>query len=220
MTDSESRKLILVPEFPPVPKDVRALLGPSWTVDGEKNRHYEDLISRVGAAVGAVDIIDWLMVKDLVNITWDIQRFRRVQASTIKIGRRQAMEKALMQCLPYEGSWADIKSGASQFAQNWFRDDEKTTPYVESVIDRAGLSMEDITSIALTCQAEELDRIDEQIERCETRRDRILQQIERRHTSWGKRVQRAAEEAVDAEFQEIAPVALTRSANDASERPS
>ncbi|NVO16251.1 MAG: hypothetical protein HXX10_19640 [Rhodoplanes sp.] len=220
MTDSESRKLILVPEFPPVPKDVRALLGPSWTVDGEKPRHYEDLINRIGAAVGAVDIIDWLMVSDLVNITWDIQRFRRVQASTIKLGRRQAMEQALLKCLPHERNRKTLKDDADVFAQNWFRDDEKTTPYVESVIANAGLSMEDITSIALTCQAEELDRIDEQIERCENRRDKILQRIERRHTGWGKRVQRAAEETVDAEFQEIAPVALNRPANDASERPS
>jgi hypothetical protein len=71
----------------------------------------------------------------------------------------------------------------------------------------------------MTCQAVKLDRIDDQIERCETRREKILQQIERHHTGWGKRARRAAEEAVDAEFQEIAPVALNGPANDASERP-
>ncbi|NVO16253.1 MAG: hypothetical protein HXX10_19650 [Rhodoplanes sp.] len=190
------------------------------TLGTENPRRYEDLLSRVGAAVGADDIIDWVLVKDIVNIIWEIQRFRRAQASTIKIGCRQAMEETLAHCLPYERSWAGIKDEARLLAQRWFGGDKEATQKVESVLAGAGLSMADITSQAMTCRAVELDRIADQIERCETRREKSLQQIERHHTGWGKRARRAAAEAVDAEFREVPPNALNSPTNGASERPS
>jgi hypothetical protein len=56
--------------------------------------------------------------------------------------------------------------------------------------------------------AAELDRLDQQNERRENRRDAILLQIERRRAGWAKRVQRASEDIVDAEFRENPPGVL------------
>jgi hypothetical protein len=44
---------------PVVPEDVRALLGPSWIIEGEDTELYEALLARVGTAVEPADIIDW-----------------------------------------------------------------------------------------------------------------------------------------------------------------
>jgi hypothetical protein len=51
--------------------------------------------------------------------------------------------------------------------------------------------------------AVELERIDLQVERHESRRDSLLRQMERRREGWGKRVQRASEDVIEAEFSEI-----------------
>jgi hypothetical protein len=62
-------------------------------------------------------------------------------------------------------------------------------------------------------KADELDRIDNQIQRHEARRDAILQQIERRREGLAQRVRRASEEAVDAEFVEAPSTAMALPAN-------
>ena len=54
-----------------VPERVRALLGPSWLIEGEDRRIYDELLGRVGAAVQPTDIIDWLLLKDVVAIRLD-----------------------------------------------------------------------------------------------------------------------------------------------------
>ena len=59
--------------FPVIPEHVRPLLGPSWLVEGEDPKLYEDLLARVGAAVNPLDIIDWLLVKDVVALLMDPQ---------------------------------------------------------------------------------------------------------------------------------------------------
>ncbi len=51
---------------------MRALLGPSWLIEGEDPKLYEELLGRVGAAVQPTDIIDWLLLKDVVALTWEI----------------------------------------------------------------------------------------------------------------------------------------------------
>jgi hypothetical protein len=62
----------------------------------------------------------------------------------------------------------------------------------------------DIAAHAITVMAVELERIDLQFERHESRRDSLLRQIERRQEGRGKRVQRTREEVIEAEFSEIA----------------
>ena len=57
-----------------VPESVRALLGPSWMIEGEDPERYEELLAQVGAAMQPKDIIDWLLVKDVVELTWQIHR--------------------------------------------------------------------------------------------------------------------------------------------------
>ena len=79
----------------------------------------------------------------------------------------------------------------------------------------AGFPPKDIASQALTVRAIELDRIDNQVQRHEARRDAILQQIDRRREGFAQRVRRASEEAVDAEFVEAPPTAVALAADDA-----
>src|ERR1700694_3498430 len=81
----------LAPRKPSVPPEVRPLLGPSWIVEGEDPQLYEDLLAQVGAAVQPRDLIDWLFLKDVVALTWEIQRTRRHRASLMRTTRDEAM---------------------------------------------------------------------------------------------------------------------------------
>ena len=90
-------------------------------------------------------------------------------------------------------------------ASQWLNGDPKATKRGETLLRAAGFSIADVTAQSPTVNAVELDRIDQQTRRLhEERRDRILEQIERRRAGWSRQVQRASEDIVDAEFQEAA----------------
>jgi hypothetical protein len=192
------------PESQVVPEAVRPLLGPSWIVEGEDPNLYEELLGRVGAAVEPRDIIDWLLVKDVVALTWQIHRSRRLQDGLVRSARRDAMERLLLIAWPESGERPDgaDESYAKQLTDRWFFGAKSAKREIVNILKGTGLSTDDIAVQALSIKAEELDRLDLQNEGYEHRRDAILQQIERRRRGWSKVVKRASEEIIDAEFTE------------------
>jgi len=206
-----------------IPEHIRALLGPSWLIEGEDPKRYEELLGRVGEAVQPTDIIDWLLLKDIVAITWEIQRSRRQRETVFRMGRLRAMEQVLEQAMPREEGLAEPDDmgwqrdrriwEVSDIARKWLSGDVEATGSVVKWLKDASFSLNDVAAQSLTAQADELDRIDNQVQRYETRRDAILQRIERRREGFAQRVRRASEEAVDAEFIEAPSTAVALPAN-------
>jgi hypothetical protein len=152
------------------------------------------------AAVGPIDIVGWLLLKDVVALTWEIQRSRRRRDSVIRIGRSKAMAALHEVAMPLGGALEDHRREEDhlQLATQWLNGDAKATKRIESALAATGFSFDDVTAQSLTVQSAELSRIDQSVERHEARRDGLLQQIERRRAGWSARIQRASEDIVDA----------------------
>jgi hypothetical protein len=191
-----------------VPERVRRLLGSSWLIEGEDPQRYEELLGRVGAAVGPKDIVDWLLIHDVVAITWEIQRSRRHRETVLRMGRMTAMTQILDQSMRRAGGLQDFgrDEELTALASGWLVGDATATKSALALLKQAGFSLNDVSAHSLTVQAVELDRVDQQVQRHEARRDLILQQIERRRAVLAQRLRRATEEVIDAEFVET-PVA-------------
>ena len=190
-----------------VPAEVRALLGPTWLIAGEDPDLYERLLAQVGAAVRPIDIVDWLLLKDVVALSWEIQRSRRHRGSVIRMGRGKAMAAILEVAMPRLGTIGDFRRDEDhlQLVAQWLNGDTKATKRIEAALAATGFSFDDVAAQSLTVRAVELSRIDQSVERHEARRNGLLQQIERRRVGWSARVQRASEDIVDAEFKEAPP---------------
>jgi len=190
-----------------VPPHVRALLGPSWLIEGEDAALYEDLLAQVGAAVQPLDMIDWLLVKDVVALTWEIHRSRNLRDFVVRQASEAAMSRLLQSAYPRDpvGPGAGRDMAIKLLVGRWRKGEKAAIKDIEAKLANAGLSMSDLSLQALSLKAEELDRIDEQTRRHEDRRDKILQQIERRRSGWSKMVERASEEVVDVEFRDATP---------------
>ena len=185
--------------------DIRELLGPAWTIEGEDPKRYDQLLVRVAEAVGPIDFIDWLLVKDVVALTWEIQWSRIHHETVIRMGRLKALEQILERAMPTrDGIFGpgQIAALAKALAAKWLSGDSKAAKEVVETLHKSGFSVADITAHAMTVMAVELERIDRQVERRESRRDSLLRQIERRRESWAKLVQRATEDVVEADFRE------------------
>ena len=183
--------------------DVRELLGPAWIIEGEDPERYEQLLARVAEAIGPIDFIDWLLVKDVVAHSWEIQRSRRHRETVIRMGRLKAMHEILDQAMPRVEFMFPGTSEIPGLATKWLNGDSNAAERVSGILHGSGFSIEDVAVHAITVMAVELGRIDLQVERNESRRDSLLRQIERRREGWAKRVQRATEDIVEAEFSEV-----------------
>ena len=200
---AQSQRAVVTGASPQSLGDVRELLGPAWTIEGEDPERYEQLLVRVAEAVGPIDFIDWLLVKDVVALTRDIQRSRRQSETVIQLGRLEALRQILNQVIEGAGLSSRRSTELTELATRWLNGESRATKQVAKWLNTSGYSFADVDAHAMTVMGVELEKIDLQVERHESRRDPLLRQIERRREGWAKRVQRATEDVVEAEFREV-----------------
>jgi hypothetical protein len=199
---------------PTVPEEIRVLLGPSWIVEGEDVQLYEDLLASVGAAVKPMDLIDWMLLKDFVDLAWEIQRNRRNRESLMRLGRVAAMKSILASIMLWRPPSYGDRDEPTVLAVNWFNGEEKAVKRVEDLLAQTGLSESDVTAQTLAANAAEFARLDARDELYQSRRNSLLKQIERRRAGWAKQIRRASETIIDADFEQSPPERLPRQAED------
>ena len=59
---------------PTIPPEIEHLFGKRPLIMGEDPAVYDDLFARLAAGVKPGDIIEWLWVKDVVDLVWEAQR--------------------------------------------------------------------------------------------------------------------------------------------------
>src|SRR5262252_7898597 len=68
----------------PTPKPARLdVFGPPPLLVGEDPAAYDELLLRVSTAVKPVDFLEEIWVRDVVDLTWEIFRLRRLKAGFI-----------------------------------------------------------------------------------------------------------------------------------------
>jgi hypothetical protein len=121
------------------------------------------------------------------------------------MGRLKALQQILDHATGEEEFLSIGRNGKNEeLAIGWLNGDPEAAKRVAETLQASGFSLTDIAAHAITVMAVELERIDLQVERHESRRDSLLRQIERRQEGRGRRVQRASEDIIEAEFSEIA----------------
>jgi hypothetical protein len=69
--------------------------GPPPLLEGEDTAAYDELLLRISTAVKPIDILDEICVRDYVDLTWEILRFRRLLIGLISASAYGALEKVL-----------------------------------------------------------------------------------------------------------------------------
>ena len=83
----------------PTLASVRKLLGPSWIIEGEDPERYEKVLAEVGVAAQPIDFIDWLLVKDIVDLTWEIQRIHLQRERLMRTERLSSLQTIIYSIL-------------------------------------------------------------------------------------------------------------------------
>ncbi len=192
-----------------MPPDIRDLLGPAPITELEDEETYERILGQVAQAVSPGDFVEWLWIKDIVDLTLDANRCRRAKVVRLAVARRSAIQNILsFDPRPRKPDDFDLefnpRADEMQKAyDDYGRGDKKVELFAEK-LERRGLTEQSIGESAYLAALDDLERLQHLIDAANARRDAVLREIDRRRDSFARRARPAVaalDNAIDAEFE-------------------
>jgi hypothetical protein len=148
-------------------------LGEPPVLPHEDPEIYQQFWLEIAKSIGPTDFIEWLLIEDILDLSWEIRRLRGFKAGLAEKCRRDRIER-IMRRRPREGDGAAIAE-------------------LESEASVASMFVEDMSRC---------ERIDELLASQESRRNAVLREIERRRESVASLLRKASDDIIDGEFTE------------------
>jgi hypothetical protein len=70
-----------------IPGDILEIWGAPPLLRSEDPKIYEKLARQISQAVGPTDVVEWLWIKDILDLSWEIRRLRRSKIALIDLER-------------------------------------------------------------------------------------------------------------------------------------
>ena len=162
-----------------IPSDIALLFGRPPLLIGEDQLAYDTLLSRVVASVGPKDGIEWLLAKDYADLTWEIQRMRRIKVGMIDAKRKEAVISIFESILEEENleEGRDRAKEAGTKADQWFGGGEGKQQ-IRQHMQKYDLDSYTITAQAFALRSRELEVVERMLDSVERRRSKLLFEIE------------------------------------------
>jgi hypothetical protein len=177
----------------PVPADLEPLFDDPPVLSTENSSQYRALLNGVAQCVKPKDVIEWLWVRDIVDLSWEIRRLRRFKALFIEVARqRRISDFGTSTDGPVVGIFRVFVSG-QPVQKEKVKKTRKRKPKLDTESDSASLFQDCISDYQC---------VDRLLAAAEVRRNEALHEIELRRDSLARRLRRATDEIIDAEFNE------------------
>ena len=174
-----------------------AALGPPPLIEGEDGAAYNQLFAGIVAAVKPKDFIEEILVSDVANLSWEVRRLRHIRAKFLT-------SQVALQIRDYLNNPCGA-SQAQKLSAEWEAGDSRVIARVDELLAASGSpTVESMTAHVFVVRIEYLERIDRMITSAEARRNVALREVDRHRSTLGQALRHASEEAVDAEFEDVA----------------
>jgi hypothetical protein len=189
----------LVPAKPLEPsKELERFFGDPPLIGTERLEEYKAFCSVIEKAAKPADDIARLLVRDLVNIWWEIRRDRLIKVETIKQKQREYVAKTMFP------NRADLERERLLLARD---EDDEPSMFRKKGSEPLEKKQEDpISSLAqayLHDDGNAIEGCDWRLSRLEFRRSALQREVERRNQIVARDADKAASSIVDAEFTEV-----------------
>jgi hypothetical protein len=188
------------------PKALEALFDNRPLVGRERPEEYDAFFSAIARAEIPSDAIDWILLKDLVDLAWEIQRERRLKMEIIKINQTEVicdLLKSIFDKADRLGSAVNRVFNARTEAHLWASDAE-TRKSIDLKLTEKGHNPDSVLARAYVRGAREIDAIDKRIALHELRRNAILKEIALRGERKAQKLAKASSDVIEGEFTEAA----------------
>jgi hypothetical protein len=171
-----------------VPAELIPFSEPSFLLPGESLHEFEAIRQMMVDDIQPETNIEWLWTLDLVELSWEILRYRRLKKRILDAHRVTAIE-AILQRLDGQGmpveAMPTVRARARQTAAEW-RDNREAAIEIEARLDRTGLDAIDINAEVFVQARELFDMFDRLMIAAQRRRIDLFREISIRHEFAGR----------------------------------
>jgi hypothetical protein len=171
-------------------------IAPAPLLPGEGEADYVSLIARVVAVARPRDAIEEFLTRDVIDLTWEILRLRRMKVGLLRASMGSGIE-SVMRSLGYN------PVSAREIAAGWAAGEKSAKNEVARALRKAQLTMEDVMAKTLEGEIDSFERFDRMLASSEARRNNALREIERHRAALGAAVRQAIDGVQDAEFRDV-----------------
>jgi hypothetical protein len=171
-------------------------IAPAPPLPGEKDADYATIAERIVGASSPRDAIEEFLIRDVVDLTWEILRLRRVKAGILRASTGTGVEGVL-------GDVGHPYSERAMLGKRWAAGDQKARKKVDGILSQAGLTNDEVTAQTLESKLDSFERLDRMLASAEARRNNALREIDRHRDALAGGVRRSVEEIEDAEFRDV-----------------
>src|SRR5262252_5961241 len=129
-----------------------SLFGPSPVTEGEDARQYDEIQARFSETIKPKDVLEEMWTRDVVDLTWEILRMRRLKARLLTSVMSEGMDKILRQLLDWEE--------AHELSEAWSARDPEAIKSVDALLAARGLTMELAAARGFEASIGTFERID------------------------------------------------------------
>ena len=184
---------------PTIPPEIQSLLDKHPVITGEDAETYDNLLAHVALEVKPTGIIEWLWVKDVVDLAWEVRRLRRLKVNLLRVARREALATILMPLLDGGSLLSDSYHTSRQLASACIEGQAAARKRVDALLQKNRLGVDAVMAQALSQKLDDIERIDRMMATAESRRDKTIREIETRRDSLARRLRQASQEVIDVE---------------------
>jgi hypothetical protein len=185
-------------------KELQPLLEDFHLVGDETAEDYTNLFVAVAMAAKPAGTIDWLYIKEVADLTWDIRRERAIKAAIIELKRKEVvLDQGAVDDPVSVGSHLYRILGAAGEVMRWSVDPEAKKE-INAKLTARGYPPSEVLAQVYMRGAAQIDAVDRRIASCEMRKMAIFREIERRNERLSRQLEKASAEIIDAEFSEAA----------------
>jgi hypothetical protein len=192
-----------------VPVEIRDLLGEPPLLATEDPNQYDALLTELAREVRPSDFIEWLWVKDIADLTWDIIRYRCIKASYIDGRIQTALVDELTWALQrdkraaHPDKWLNfdlalIRDDAIKLADDFIAN-ENTKEKRDKWLKAHCVNAESITATSFDAAVDKLEAIERMLASVEYRRNNALHEIERRRNALGRALRQTSDQIIEGE---------------------
>ncbi|WP_279595074.1 HNH endonuclease signature motif containing protein [Methylobacterium sp. E-066] len=192
---------------PDIPAHLAFLFDERPLLPGEVTDQYDALLRSIVQQVKPVDVIEAIWVKDVVDLIWEAKRLRRWRRQILAQARLKAAEELISPALQNADPMGIDKiigaPSADSLAAGWVTNSEPKRNEVDALLQKRGLTAEDVTAHAFMLSLPVIERIDRLVSMADQRRDALLREIERKRASFAQQVRTATADSLDVEDADI-----------------
>jgi len=193
------------------------MFGPPPILPGEDALAYVRLLARVSEDVKPRDIVERIWIRDVVDLTWEILRWRRLKKGFVSAQAALVLSELLAPFATEVSNYAEAEQKswsnrdiATQLADRWLCNDPEVVAFLRKLEREKRISIDSVMSSAIFSKLDTIEQFDRLLTVLETRRNAVLREIDRRRAIFAQSLRTEIQKVEDADISITDPKSNAR----------